>query len=257
MHNFQIIIKKSLLYRIVQGSSGSYFCKNIQGDILGVFKPKNEEVTYICIYEGVYKYIYEGIFIYIYIYIYWFLQMCIEKEKACDNTLDNTSCTRSSSLMGSWIQSGQSGFIKHAVRVALGAAAWFQIKLDIYCVCTCVCTYTIACMYIIYIVCVCVAIALPHTISLQFFNPTRVIFPRQELASWTQAFALALYPRQKWVAWLLFPPPHPSSPMHIFRLTFLWISYIFYFIKLIRTFFCNHYAIVLSPSPLLSTPTKL
>eukprot|EP01147_Barroeca_monosierra_P000188 gene188-3576_t len=29
--------------RIVQGSSGSYFCRNTNGDILGVFKPKNEE----------------------------------------------------------------------------------------------------------------------------------------------------------------------------------------------------------------------
>jgi phosphatidylinositol 4-kinase type 2 len=27
----------------VQGSSGSYFCYNPQGDIVGVFKPKNEE----------------------------------------------------------------------------------------------------------------------------------------------------------------------------------------------------------------------
>uniref|UniRef100_A0A0N5CAH0 Phosphatidylinositol 4-kinase type 2 n=1 Tax=Strongyloides papillosus TaxID=174720 RepID=A0A0N5CAH0_STREA len=29
--------------RIIQGSSGSYFCKNIQGEKIGVFKPKNEE----------------------------------------------------------------------------------------------------------------------------------------------------------------------------------------------------------------------
>ncbi|TPX30436.1 hypothetical protein SmJEL517_g05998 [Synchytrium microbalum] len=29
--------------RIKQGSSGSYFCRNRQGDIVGVFKPKNEE----------------------------------------------------------------------------------------------------------------------------------------------------------------------------------------------------------------------
>jgi hypothetical protein len=29
--------------RISQGSSGSYFCRNIEGDIVGVFKPKNEE----------------------------------------------------------------------------------------------------------------------------------------------------------------------------------------------------------------------
>jgi len=28
---------------IVQGSSGSYFCKDRKGIILGVFKPKNEE----------------------------------------------------------------------------------------------------------------------------------------------------------------------------------------------------------------------
>ncbi|VDM58665.1 unnamed protein product [Angiostrongylus costaricensis] len=29
--------------RIMQGSSGSYFVKNMQGKIIGVFKPKNEE----------------------------------------------------------------------------------------------------------------------------------------------------------------------------------------------------------------------
>ncbi|KAI9207321.1 phosphatidylinositol 3 and 4-kinase-domain-containing protein [Polychytrium aggregatum] len=29
--------------RIAQGSSGSYFCRNRQGEIVGVFKPKNEE----------------------------------------------------------------------------------------------------------------------------------------------------------------------------------------------------------------------
>lgn len=29
--------------RIAQGSSGSYFCKNKEGVIVGVFKPKNEE----------------------------------------------------------------------------------------------------------------------------------------------------------------------------------------------------------------------
>ncbi|KAF9579734.1 phosphatidyl inositol kinase, partial [Lunasporangiospora selenospora] len=29
--------------RIAQGSSGSYFCRNMQGKIVGVFKPKNEE----------------------------------------------------------------------------------------------------------------------------------------------------------------------------------------------------------------------
>ncbi|TPX37338.1 hypothetical protein SeMB42_g06929 [Synchytrium endobioticum] len=29
--------------RITQGSSGSYFCRNRDGDIIGVFKPKNEE----------------------------------------------------------------------------------------------------------------------------------------------------------------------------------------------------------------------
>ncbi|KAF9097933.1 phosphatidyl inositol kinase, partial [Mortierella sp. AM989] len=29
--------------RIVQGSSGSYFCRNMEGKIVGVFKPKNEE----------------------------------------------------------------------------------------------------------------------------------------------------------------------------------------------------------------------
>ena len=29
--------------RISQGSSGSYFCKNRQGQVVGVFKPKNEE----------------------------------------------------------------------------------------------------------------------------------------------------------------------------------------------------------------------
>lgn len=29
--------------RIAQGSSGSYFCRNKQGEIVGVFKPKNEE----------------------------------------------------------------------------------------------------------------------------------------------------------------------------------------------------------------------
>lgn len=29
--------------RIKQGSSGSYFCKNVNGRIVGVFKPKNEE----------------------------------------------------------------------------------------------------------------------------------------------------------------------------------------------------------------------
>ncbi|CEF71522.1 Pi4KIIalpha [Strongyloides ratti] len=29
--------------RIIQGSSGSYFCKNIHGEKIGVFKPKNEE----------------------------------------------------------------------------------------------------------------------------------------------------------------------------------------------------------------------
>uniref|UniRef100_A0A0N5A3J6 Phosphatidylinositol 4-kinase type 2 n=1 Tax=Parastrongyloides trichosuri TaxID=131310 RepID=A0A0N5A3J6_PARTI len=29
--------------RIIQGSSGSYFCKNIKGEKIGVFKPKNEE----------------------------------------------------------------------------------------------------------------------------------------------------------------------------------------------------------------------
>ena len=29
--------------RIAQGSSGSYFCKNREGQIVGVFKPKNEE----------------------------------------------------------------------------------------------------------------------------------------------------------------------------------------------------------------------
>jgi len=29
--------------RIAQGSSGSYFCRDRNGNILGVFKPKNEE----------------------------------------------------------------------------------------------------------------------------------------------------------------------------------------------------------------------
>lgn len=29
--------------RIAQGSSGSYFCRNQEGRIVGVFKPKNEE----------------------------------------------------------------------------------------------------------------------------------------------------------------------------------------------------------------------
>lgn len=29
--------------RIAQGSSGSYFCLNRNGQIVGVFKPKNEE----------------------------------------------------------------------------------------------------------------------------------------------------------------------------------------------------------------------
>lgn len=29
--------------RIAQGSSGSYFCRNLDGKIVGVFKPKNEE----------------------------------------------------------------------------------------------------------------------------------------------------------------------------------------------------------------------
>jgi len=29
--------------RIAQGSSGSYFCRNTDGKIVGVFKPKNEE----------------------------------------------------------------------------------------------------------------------------------------------------------------------------------------------------------------------
>ncbi|CAG8444093.1 15316_t:CDS:2 [Funneliformis caledonium] len=29
--------------RICQGSSGSYFCRNVEGNIVGVFKPKNEE----------------------------------------------------------------------------------------------------------------------------------------------------------------------------------------------------------------------
>jgi len=29
--------------RIVQGTSGSYFCTDRNGNILGVFKPKNEE----------------------------------------------------------------------------------------------------------------------------------------------------------------------------------------------------------------------
>jgi phosphatidylinositol 4-kinase type 2 len=29
--------------RIEQGSSGSYFCRNTDGDIVAVFKPKNEE----------------------------------------------------------------------------------------------------------------------------------------------------------------------------------------------------------------------
>lgn len=30
-------------FRIVQGSSGSYFCYNLENEIVGVFKPKNEE----------------------------------------------------------------------------------------------------------------------------------------------------------------------------------------------------------------------
>ena len=29
--------------RIRQGSSGSYFCRNKEGKVVGVFKPKNEE----------------------------------------------------------------------------------------------------------------------------------------------------------------------------------------------------------------------
>ena len=29
--------------RISQGSSGSYFCRNNEGKVVGVFKPKNEE----------------------------------------------------------------------------------------------------------------------------------------------------------------------------------------------------------------------
>ena len=29
--------------RIAQGSSGSYFCRNREGQVVGVFKPKNEE----------------------------------------------------------------------------------------------------------------------------------------------------------------------------------------------------------------------
>lgn len=34
---------RSSLDSIAQGSSGSYFCYNLDGDIVGVFKPKNEE----------------------------------------------------------------------------------------------------------------------------------------------------------------------------------------------------------------------
>jgi hypothetical protein len=30
--------------RIQKGSSGSYFCRNTEGTIVGVFKPKDEEV---------------------------------------------------------------------------------------------------------------------------------------------------------------------------------------------------------------------
>ena len=29
--------------RIAQGSSGSYFCRNVDGQVVGVFKPKTEE----------------------------------------------------------------------------------------------------------------------------------------------------------------------------------------------------------------------
>lgn len=40
----RIAISKGIYpVRISQGSSGSYFCKNSQGEIVGVFKPKNEE----------------------------------------------------------------------------------------------------------------------------------------------------------------------------------------------------------------------
>jgi len=44
IHDVNVAIQGNLQpVRIVQGSSGSYFCSNITGKKVGVFKPKNEE----------------------------------------------------------------------------------------------------------------------------------------------------------------------------------------------------------------------
>ena len=44
INSVQVAISNGIYpVRIKQGSSGSYFCKNNNGKIVGVFKPKNEE----------------------------------------------------------------------------------------------------------------------------------------------------------------------------------------------------------------------
>lgn len=44
IHSVQEAIDNSMYpTRISQGSSGSYFCRDTSGKIVGVFKPKNEE----------------------------------------------------------------------------------------------------------------------------------------------------------------------------------------------------------------------